>query len=228
MGTRAGVALVIGLGVVVGGAAWADGVARSGAEDDLARTLLTQVDGLETEPDVVIEGVPFLTQVAAGQLESVRISADSVTVQGLPLHDVVVHLEGVRTDGPTTARTATLAGSARTADLGGLLSFDADLAVEDGRLVASTTVLGLPVSVRVVPRADGRAVAADVESISLAGAVVDAADLPGPLADRVQGVSVPLDGLPPGLELTEVTVTPTGLDLAAAGTDVTLPAAAAG
>lgn len=227
MGTRAVVATAVVLAVVAGGAVVADGVVRDRAEADLATSLVDEVPGLTTEPDVTIEGFPFLTQVLGGELEHVRISAPAVTVDGMPLHDVVVDLEGVSTDRPTTARLATMTASASLGDLSDQLAMDADLSVEDDLLVATTSFLGLPVAVRLTPRPAGRSIEADVESFALAGVTVSAADLPSQLTDRLQGLSVPVDGLPEGMILTAVDVTASGLDLEAGGEGVVLDQALA-
>jgi hypothetical protein len=222
VGTRAVVASAVVLAVVVGGALVADGVVRERAETDLASSLTDQVPGLASEPDVTIEGFPFLTQVLAGELQHVRIAAPTVTVEGMPLHDVVVDLEGVSTDRPTTARLATMTASASLGDLSDQLAMDADLTVEDGLLVATTSFLGLPVAVRLTPRPAGRAIEADVESFALAGVTVQADALPDQLTDRVEGLSVPVDGLPAGMILTGLVVTSSGVDLEAGGEDVVL------
>ncbi len=216
------VATVVVLGVLAGGAYVADGVVRDRTEADLAEGLRAQVPGLDETPDVTIGGFPFLTQALAGELDDVRITASSVTLEGLPLHDVVVLLRDVSTDQPTTAAEATMTASARLDDLTSLLSVDADLAVEGQHLVASTTVLGMPVAITIAPRAAGRAIEADVVSFSLGGVQVDADDLPARLVEQVQGLSVPVDGLPEGMELTGLALTPDGVDLEASGTDVVL------
>ncbi len=222
MRTRTAVVTAAVLAALVGGGVVADGAARERTESDLAVSVQQQVPGLASEPDVTIQGFPFFTQVLGGELEEVRISAPLATVDGLALHQVEVTLEGVSTSVPTTARLATMTASARLEDLSGLLALDAELTVEDGFLVATTSFLGLPVAVRLTPRPAGRAIEADVESVVLAGVVVGVERLPAVIADRLDGLSVPIDGLPEGMLLTAVTPTATGLDLESAGTDVVL------
>lgn len=222
MGTRAVVATGAVLAVLVGGIAVADGVVRQNAEAELAASLDDRIPGLSEEPEVTIEGWPFLAQVLRGELQEVRVTASEVTVEHLPLHDVVVELEGVSTEAPTTARLATMTASARLEDLTAMLRIDAELTVEDGLLLASTSFLGVPVVVRLSPRAAGRAIEADVESFSVGGVAVDAESLPDQITQQVEGLSVPVEGLPAGMELSGLTLTSAGADLVASGTDVVL------
>lgn len=228
MGARAVVGTVVVLGVLVGGAAVADGVVRERTEDELAANLQTQIPGLDAEPEVTIGGFPFLTQVLAGELDEVHATAPSLTVEGIPLEDVVVDLAGVSTDQPTQVRDATMTASVSLASMTEVLAVPVDLAIDGERLVASGDILGLPLEAALAPRADGRAIAVDVETINLGGVEVAVEDLPGALADQLTGLTVPVDGLPEGIELTEVTVTTEGVDLTAAGSDVVLDAAALG
>src|SRR5665647_1070743 len=105
-----------------------------------------------------------------------------------------------------------------------VLSVELDLSVRDGSLVASTTVLGLPLDVVLAPRAAGREVEVDVTGFVLAGASVQSADLPAGIADQLQGIRFAVEGLPAGMTLTQVDVTPGGLRLSAEGRDLALTA----
>ena len=221
MRTKAAVAIGVGLAVLVGGGLLVDGYARGEAEDRLATELRTAL-GVVDEPAVMISGFPFLTQLASGELQEVRISAPEVTFDGLRLTDADVVLHGVSTARPTTARAAAMTASAALPAIQQLVEVDAELEIVDGQLTARTTVLMLPLAVTLLPRPDGRAIAVDVQTISLGGFEVDVARLPAALTEQISGLRIPVDGLPAGMELTSVLVTPSGIDLAAAGTDVVL------
>lgn len=221
MRTKAGVAIVVVLAVLVGAGSLADGYARGQGEERLAAELRTQL-GLGEEPDVMIAGFPFLTQLAAGELEEVTVSAREVRFDGLPFSDAVVVLHGVSTSRPATARAVAMTASVALPAIQQLVEADVELEIVQNRLLARTTVLMLPVAVVLLPRPDRRAIAVDVGTIDLGGFEVDAARLPAALTEQISAIRIPVDGLPAGMELTSVVVTSGGVDMAAAGTDVVL------
>src|SRR5665647_1550136 len=190
---RAMVWIVVVLTVLLAGAVVADGVLRQQTEERIATEMAAGIPGVEQPPAVSIGGFPFLTQLMAGRLGSVHVTAPTATVDGLRLDDVEA-----------------------------VLSVELDLSVRDGSLVASTTVLGLPLDVVLAPRAAGREVEVDVTGFVLAGASVQSADLPAGIADQLQGIRFAVEGLPAGMTLTQVDVTPGGLRLSAEGRDLAL------
>lgn len=226
MGARGVVGTVLVVAVLAGGAVVADGIARDRTEDRLAEDLQQQIVGLDAPPEVTIGGWPFLTQVAGGELDRVDITADQAVVEGLTLQDVTVLLTGVSTDQPTTARTAELAGVAPVDGLADLIDLPVQLTARDGALVAQGEVLGLPLEVTLLPRAAGREIAVEVQDISVGGAI-DLGGIPG-LDGAFDGLTIPVEQLPEGLELTEVRVDGDVIRLEAAGEDVVLEAPAAG
>ena len=221
------VAGVVVVGVLVGGAAIADAVLRERAEERLSGEVGSQA-GLATEPDVTIAGFPFLTQVAGGELDEVTISTSSADIGGILLEDVDLLLAGVSTSEPYTAQEVTMTASVSLDTLRRMLSLDADLSIEDGELVAGSSIFGLPLQIALTPRPAGRAIEIDLVSVSLAGATVSADDLPSALADQVEGLQIPMDDLPAGMELTRLELTDDGVDLTAHGADIELDVAALG
>lgn len=214
------------VGVLVGGAAIADGVLRERTEQQIADDLPGTIAGLDSEPVVTIDGFPFLTQVLAGELADVHVTAPSATVDGLRMRDIDVRLAGVSTDQPTTAREARMEASVSLADLEETMGFPVDLTIEEDQLTASVSVLMLPIAVALTPVPVGRTIEVEVESLSLAGVTVDADDVPFGVTDQIDGLAFPIDGLPEGLELTSIIVRGEGFRLVAAGTDLVLDAAA--
>lgn len=214
------------LAVLAGGAFLVDTVLRRGAEDAIAAEVHAAIPGVEQPPDVTIEGFPFLTQVAAGELSSVRLSAPAATVEGLRLEDVVVRLHAVSTEAPYAAQTAELTAlvtpDAAEAALGlsGL-----DLGVRDGGLIATASVLGVPLDVVMAARAEGHDVVVDVEAFMLGGFRVDSDELPADITGQLQGLRFAITGLPDNMSLAGVTVIDDGLELAATGTGLTFTAA---
>ncbi|NCT91037.1 DUF2993 domain-containing protein [Cellulomonas sp. APG4] len=228
MGARGAIVGVVVVGVLAGGAVVVDRVLHAEAEQRIAGELQDEIPGLATEPDVTVHGFPFLTQVLAGELGAVDVTAPEATVQDLVLEDVVVRLEQVSTSRPTTAGSARMTAYAPLDQLTAALDLPLDLVIEGDRLVASTQLLGLPLEVLLVPTAGGDAVLVDVDGLRLAGATVSASDLPSALTEQLEGLEVPIDGLPEGLELTDLTLDEGGAQLVAEGTDVVLTAEGAG
>lgn len=222
------VAGLVVIGLLVGGAAVADGIVREQTQDRLATELQRQIPGLDSTPDVTIGGFPFLTQVLAGQLDDVHLSAADLTVEGLRLEDVDVRLTGVTTDQPTTADHATLNAFTSLGSIQDVVDAPVDLAIEDGLLVASGTLLGVPLEVLLTPRPDGRSIAVDIESLRIGGRTVDVADLPDAVTDPFSTLAIPVDGLPQGIELTAVELTADGALLEAQGDDVVFDSATLG
>jgi len=168
---RAMVWIVVVLTVLLAGAFVADGVLRQQTEERIATEVAAGIPGVEQPPAVSIGGFPFLTQLMAGRLASVHVTAPTATVDGLRLDDVVVELTGVATQAPFTAEHAVMTAMASADAVQAVLSVELDLSIRDGSLVASTTVLGLPLDVVLAPRAAGREVEVDVTGFVLAGAV---------------------------------------------------------
>ncbi len=218
--------VLAGVVVLLGGAAVVDTVVRLTTENRIAAEV-TAIPGLSTRPDVTIGGFPFLTQLADGELDDVRLTAPSATVEGLLLEDVVVDLEGVRTEAPFTAVSATLTARTTPDAVERVLTVALDLELRGDRLVTTTDVLGLPLDIVLEPRAAGRDVAVEVAGLMMAGIGVDADQLPPDVAAMLTDLVVPLDGLPPGMVLTDVTVDDDGLHLRATGTGLDLTRAVA-
>ena len=209
---------VVVLTVILGGATVADGLARSTAEDQVSAKIDQALPGVEGDTAVSIEGFPFLTQYAAGRLTSVRITAELATVENLRLEDVVVVLESVTTAHPFLAERGTMTALVRPEAVAEVTSLD--LSMRDDELVASMSVLGLPLDVVLEARAAGRDVEVDVVGFVLAGAHVDAGDLPAEITAQLQGLAFTIPGLPQGMQLTEVAATSEGLVLTAVGSNL--------
>src|SRR5665647_1410449 len=105
---RAMIWIVVVLTVLLGGAVVADGVVRQQTEERIATEMAAGIPGVEQPPAVSIGGFPFLTQLMAGRLGSVHVTAPTATVEGLRLDDVVVELTGVATEAPFTAEHAVM------------------------------------------------------------------------------------------------------------------------
>lgn len=228
---RAVVGLIL-LVLVLGAVAVAiDRVALARAEHEVVEQVAA-APGLTVTADarVTIAGFPFLTQVWSGRLADVALEADGVTVDALDLADVTATARGVTTAEPLTADRLEVAATVPTATLTaavdrtplGDLGFDVAIVIEDGRLVAETDLLGLPVRIGMIPEPAGREIAVGLETFAIAGLTVSSTDLPRTLRDALADVTVPLDELPAGLAATGVAVVADGLRITLAGNDVSL------
>lgn len=222
MGRRL-VAGVVALGLVGGGAYVADVLARSSAEDRAAQVLSQhlRVDGT---PDVRIAGFAFLPQLLARSLDDVRASASGVALEGVEATDVVVDATDVSLDAPYRAGTVRLEGTVPTRSVQQLVAQRArmDVVVDGEVLRASGELFGIPLTAGLVPRvADGR-LQVDVQDVTLGAGELRLEELPGDVAERLVGIEVPLDGLPPGIVLEQAVVVPDGVRFTASGTDVSL------
>ncbi len=221
------VAGVVALGLVGVGAWVADGWAR-GAAQDQAALVVTQQLAVDGTPDVRIDGFPFLTQLLARSLDDVSASAAGVTLEGVVATDVVVHAQDVSLEEPYRVGSARVEATVPASSVQQVVAERTGLAVTvevDGDVLrASGEVFGAPLTAGLVPRVDGGRLLVDVQDVTLGAAGLALDQLPGGLADRLVGLEVPLDGLPPGVVLEQAVVLPQGVRFTAVGTDVVLEA----
>ncbi len=232
---RRGLVLVLVIALVgLGLLAVADRLVHRSAESRATEALADAGIDLSDDAAITLGGFPFLTQLASGRLTEATLDADGATIEGMDLVDVEATALGVSTAAPYTAESLELSATAPAATLDqavadsglGELGFDVEIGIEDGVVVASTTVLRLPVEVSMVPVPAGRAIGMGLESFSIAGFTVSAEDLPEILRDALARIHVPLEELPEGLEVTDVVVVENGLRITASGTEVVLQAPA--
>lgn len=217
----------------------ADRITQAAVERNATAALATS--GLEFSEDATVQlgGFPFLTQLVTGRLREASLHAESVVIDGIVLTDVDASALGITTSNPRTAQSVSLTATAPASTLSdaversqlGQLGVDVEITVEDGEVLASTSILMVPVVVTMVPEPAGDAIGVGLESVKIAGLTVSVADLPQAVRTALDRIEVPLEGLPEGLEVTEVEVVDDGLRMTATGTDVVvenaLPAPAA-
>ncbi|MEU4158228.1 DUF2993 domain-containing protein [Actinoplanes sp. NPDC026670] len=219
----------------------ADRVTASAAAGRLTERLRCAA-GLSSGPSVSFGGFPFLSQLALGTFDSIRIAADDVpagrfrvgveaTATGVRLPDGGAvradSLKATITIGYDLLRTA-VATDGSTPAAAGLL--DRVTADDSGHLLfsATRTLFGqeIPVTVMATPEISGgeltvQPVEVEVPSIGLR--------LPATrFAGQKQLPSAGLPELPAGLSWTGVTATPDGLRLSVEGTGLTTDTLAAG
>lgn len=115
--------LIIGLIVLVGVLVGVDFGAAALAESAVSRQMREQI-GLPDDPDVRINGFPFLTQAAAGHYSSIDVSADRLPVGDLQEVEIVAELRDV--DAPLSEMLGSGPKSLRVAEAEGTVRVGAD------------------------------------------------------------------------------------------------------
>ncbi len=201
------VLLLLGGGLYAG-----DRYAEQRAERETAVELQSQL-GTPTVPAVDIQGRPFLTQVVARSVGTVRVVADDIPASGdgtLP----IAHADLLLTDISSTDWFATMTAShaegtaridysALEAVAGAPLAY-----VGNGRVqrISTTTIVGREVQVKITGRPE---LDAEAQTIALADPEISVAgvELPDFTADALRRTlldPIPVTGVPLGLRLTSI------------------------
>ncbi len=133
-----GRAIVIVLLVLAAIGIGVDAGARAVAESRLASSVQAALD-LPEEPDIELQGFPFLLQVARGRLEALEVQLDDVDAEGLNLDHVTLSFEELTFD-----RVALLRGSGTVS----VSSGSAQAVVTEDDLSTYLQEEGTPVRVR--------------------------------------------------------------------------------
>lgn len=180
-------------------------------------------------PEVRITGVPFLTQVAAGDYRHVTVRAVDVPVDGpnggLTLHRLSADLTDVHLRGVSSARVGRVAGTVSIAypDLSEAAGQTMSYAGSEhgrGRIRLGVRIAGTDLAtLSGIPQLQqrGRRLGLASPRIDLAGRQLPSTLVRG-LVDRYFHPRLPAP--PARLRLTGVRATPTGLQLTGGGTDV--------
>lgn len=197
--------------------------------ENIAAGKLQTSQNLPNEPDVDINGFPFLTQVAAGKYDDVTVTATDVPVgarggESLRLSKVVIDLHDTTvTDNFSRfhVERATAVGTVSYAELSSRLGVQITYA-GDGRIRASKeiTILGQTITPTITAKAS-------VVGGALTFAGTQANGL-GPLAgelarvsSEIFGDSIPLSGIPFDVRVQDVSLERDGLRLELTGNDLT-------
>lgn len=212
--------LAIVLLVLLGLAVAADRVSVRIAEAAVARTLQNS-QNLTHQPDVSIDGFPFLTQLARGTFDRVELSDDDVTVGQngrtvslerlkLTLHRVKLGSDFKHATAQTGTADARLSYAALSRTLGTELSY-----AGAGKLKASGSVVvggqSITGSVTATPQLSGGALQFAAPQVS-----VDGAPAPAAVTSALAGVfgpAISLANLPYRLVVQSLSVKPDGIAL---------------
>lgn len=234
---RGVLSVVVSLLILAGLAVLADRLALAWATQQAERILAD--DFAADSSEVTIHGFPFLTQLASGNLSEADLSAGTLSFDGLVLADVSGTARGVPTsadgtigklEGSALVPTATLqellerglveqglgdlAPSVTISSSTGIVSLDADVRL---------TVLGLDLA----PVTSGRAITFEVVAARFGDATIAPEDIPLGLGDellaQIGDLSIDLDALPQGVELTGLTMNDDGALVQLSGENVAIP-----
>lgn len=216
---------------ILGGGAYAGDRYAEAQAETYARQVVSDSIPVTATPTVDILGFPFLTQALRGTLDHVTGSVGGATLGGIAVTDVRLDATGVLIRPPAgqqpRAAHATVAATIPTTSVQQLVQdrtgLTTQLAVDGSALTASATVLNLPLQLALVPRVDAGRLLVDVQSLKLNGATVTANQLPSAFRSRLQGIEVPVAGLPKGLALSNAVVVADGVRITTDGTDVEVP-----
>ncbi|MER6348927.1 LmeA family phospholipid-binding protein [Streptomyces sp. NPDC001595] len=222
----------------------ADRLAVNYAEGEVADRLRT-TENLATTPDVSINGFPFLTQVAGGELDDVEVGIEGYEAvagdgERIRLEDLTANMRGVEFSGDYSSATAASATGTATVSYEELLktakSEPTEVApgvtaevvgLSDGgngkiKVAVEATVLGAklprPVNVLSSVTVEGDSVRVHADGLpSLGGAEVGETQIRA-ITDFEQMI----DGLPGGIRLDKVEAAKDGVEISVKGSNVQL------
>ncbi|MGP4004083.1 LmeA family phospholipid-binding protein [Streptomyces sp. 8N706] len=223
------------IAVVLGGLfVAADRIAVGLAESEVAGKIKS-TQGLSANPEVSINGFPFLTQVAGKELDEVDVTMDGVTAssagRSLRITEMTAELRDVRLENNFSSATADRAtGSAGIsyADLSTASSEGVTVSY-GGRDQSGKSQVKVTARVALLGRSFERSVISTVsvvdgDTIRLRADEIPGAGIPG-LENLVRGkidFDREISGLPQGLKLDKVVTTEKGVDISVVGDGVKL------
>ncbi|MFV0427697.1 MAG: DUF2993 domain-containing protein [Beutenbergiaceae bacterium] len=218
-----GIALVV---VLVGG--WfGDGWLRSAVEERVENAINEAYPGLH-ETSASVAGRFVTTQLVAGSLDDVTISAAELIVDGFAVTDITISAQGLPTRGADAISQVTAQGMVPTRTV--LAAIDrrvsvpagVELELRDGELAAVADILGVEAAAYATMVAQPRAIDVEVNRITLGGVEIAADQVPIDLSGILTAAAVSLEDLPPGVELVDMTVSDDGISLTLTGSDIRL------
>ncbi|MEU1497589.1 DUF2993 domain-containing protein [Streptomyces sp. NPDC005732] len=244
--------IILVVTVILGGLfVIADRVAVGFAEDKAADRIKSS-EGLATTPDVSIEGFPFLTQVAGGELDDVKIGIKDfeASAEGgkgtaggtatIRIDALDAEMHGVRFNGDYSSATANSASGSATVSYAELLKAAKSqptavapgvtaqvVGLSDGgngkiKVEVTATVLGTKLPQPVSVLSSVAVVGGDTVRVHADGLPKLGVDLAEGRIRSITDFEQKIDGLPGGIELDKVEAATDGVDISVKGSDVKL------
>lgn len=223
---KSAIAVLVALALLAGVAWFGDRWARAEVEDRVETLVREQLPELTGDIDATVGGRFVIPQLIGGTLHDVTITSPEATIDGFTMTDVVVVATDVPIRGTVGGADVVATGTAPTSSVIQAIQSRVNLPdgvtleLHDGEIAAVGSILGVELAAYVRPVAAGRAITFEISRFMLGDAEVDAADIPIDLNGLLDGAAVDLEMLPEGIELSELTVTPDGVDLVLVGTDI--------
>ncbi|MBD0425021.1 DUF2993 domain-containing protein [Streptomyces sp. TRM S81-3] len=222
----------------------ADRIAAGFAEDEAADRLRTS-ENLASTPDVSVNGFPFLTQLAAGELDDVEVGIDDYEATGgdgekIRLDRIEAHLKGVEFSGDFGSATAATATGTATVGYDELMkatkSEPTEIApgitakvvgLSDGgngkiKVSLAATVLGIELSEPVDVLSSVRVRDDDVEVVADGLPEIGGRQLGESRIRAITDFQQRIDELPGGIRLDKVEAAEDGVEITVRGSDVRL------
>ncbi|MEU8950714.1 DUF2993 domain-containing protein [Streptomyces sp. NPDC048489] len=244
--------IILVVTVILGGLfVIADRVAVGFAEDKAADRIKSS-EGLATTPDVSIEGFPFLTQVAGGELDDVKIGIKDfeASAEGgkgtaggtatIRIDALDAEMHGVRFNGDYSSATANSASGSATVSYAELLKAAKSqptavapgvtaqvIGLSDGgngkiKVEVTATVLGTKLPQPVSVLSSVAVVGGDTVRVHADGLPKLGVDLAEGRIRSITDFEQKIDGLPGGIQLDKVEAATGGVDISVKGSDVKL------
>ena len=223
----------------------ADRVAVNFAEDEVADKLRS-TENLPSKPDVSINGFPFLTQVAGGELDEVEVGIDgyeATTANGgdkVRIDDLKAQMKGVRFSGDYSSATAADATGTATVSYDELMkaarSESTDVApgvtakvvgLSDGgngkiKVTVQATVLGVEYPEPVEVLSSVKVKDNDVEVVADGLPEIGGKQLAESRIRAITDFQQTIDELPGGVDLDKVEAAKDGVEITVKGSNVEL------
>jgi hypothetical protein len=221
---RRGLGCLVALIILIALAVGADRVAASITQNQLAGKIQSS-QKLDQKPSVSIDGFPFLTQVVSRHFDHVTVDINNFTSRGVPIQHIHADLRGVHvSSGYNSATVDTLTGTATLsyAQVSAKLSSEVGIGqinLSQGtgdQVKASYSVAGISVSADVaVTLVNGEALRFATKKVNTPLSAIG-------LNTGGFDQTIPLGGMPFGMQLKDLQVTSTGVDISATGQNVLL------
>lgn len=197
------------------------------AQSEIAKRIDQQYD-LASEPEVTINGFPFLTQAVSGEYSEIHIVTGAITVEEVQLervnvtaHDVHAELSDLLTEPEVVSETIDGKVMLPYSELQKRLPEGVVIENETGRprIGGDLAVFGfsVPVSAGLDFEAEGDTITATPTDIDVGESQIDI----GSEADRLT-MSLQVPRLPFDLQVTGIEALPNGIEVSAEASDVTM------
>src|SRR5215472_18100056 len=193
---------------------------------------LASTYNLDQKPTVQVQGIPFLTQWGSGQYQEIDAQLPAATANQVRITDISAQLHDIRTAAYVTSSADLSGATVGTASVQGMVpysnlplpqGFQASAAGDRLHLTGSVRAgaLSIPVTATVRVGVQNGQLTLTADSVDASNPV--AQNTVAAIVRQQLAATTPLRSLPFGVQLQAVTVTQSGLQIAAVGHDLQMP-----